>query len=45
MLLRHSFRRHGLGTAAIGDLIHVAGDGAAMGGEIRSTLREAITLA
>jgi len=36
--------RHGLGAAAIGDMIYVAGGGPIMGGDIQSALHEAFTL-
>ena len=36
--------RHGLGAAAIGDFVHVAGGGPVMGGDIQSAVHEAFTL-
>jgi len=36
--------RHGLGAAAIGDYIHVAGGGPVMGGSVQSAIYEAFTL-
>ena len=36
--------RHGIGAAAIGNTIHVAGGGAVMGGSIQSAIHEAFTL-
>ena len=37
--------RHGLGAAAVGDAIYVAGGGAVMGGGIQSAVHESFTLA
>ncbi len=37
--------RHGLGAAAVGDAIHVAGGGPVMGGSVQSAIHEAFTLA
>ena len=37
--------RHGLGAAVLGDAIHVAGGGPAMGGGVQSAVHEAFTLA
>ena len=36
--------RHGMGAAAIGDMIYVAGGGPIMGGDVQSALHEAFTL-
>ncbi|MDO9062091.1 MAG: hypothetical protein Q7U92_24130 [Bradyrhizobium sp.] len=37
--------RHGLGAAAVGDAIHVAGGGVVMGGGIQSAVNESFALA
>ena len=37
--------RHGLGAAAIGDAIYVAGGGVVVGGDVQSAVHEAFTLA
>jgi N-acetylneuraminic acid mutarotase len=37
--------RHGLGAAAVGDAIYVAGGGVVMGGGIQSAVNESFTLA
>ena len=37
--------RHGLGAAAVGDMVCVAGGGPIMGGAVQSAVHEAFTLA
>jgi 2-polyprenyl-6-methoxyphenol hydroxylase-like FAD-dependent oxidoreductase len=36
--------RHGVGTALLGDAIHMAGGGPQMGGGVKSAVHEAFTL-